>query len=365
MQITQARLHQDRWGGLADGRPRSPKFLRRPPNAPSPRSPFYEQLASDEFLFPYDEIPLRVRGADRQRPPQPGRSQDLAHRPQPPRPERQDPRRQSPRRRPARGSGRRPAKPWPSPASAARSIPSCAASTAPGCITRSSTAKAGGAWKALSPRSFKLPNARLQSGGKVQAVFIGDDHAFDDADVAVTADLKATKITGDFFCDFLRNLKTNVVLASGRTPWPTWPTPCPSIKTIRQILLTRTPTCSLNLGDSTGIGAEYRWENWGLPYQNLTAANYDYIARTLWLRMRKAYSGLTPNMPTLTVLGNHDGEEGYNPARAYAKSWRQKLLPHPTPPRIPRAAIRTAIITPSPGARTSRTATASNSSSST
>jgi hypothetical protein len=186
----------------------------------------------------------------------------------------------------------------------------------------------GGAWKALSPRNFKLPNARLQNGGKIQAIFIGDDHTFDDADVAVTPDLKATKISGDFFCDFLRNLRTN----------PSW---LPSnalanmanslslIKAIRQILLTEDPDVAINLGDSTGIGAEYRWEAWGLPFQNPTSASYDYIARTLWYRMRKAYAGLTPNMPTLMVLGNHDGEEGYNPARAYAASWRQKLFTQP------------------------------------
>jgi hypothetical protein len=191
-----------------------------------------------------------------------------------------------------------------------------------------------GAWKALSPRNFKLPNARLQNGGQFQAVFVGDDHGFDDADVAVTADLKATKITGDFFCDFLRNLKTNASWLPSNA-LAGMANSLSLIRTIRQILVSEDPDLSVNLGDTTGIGAEYRWEAWGLPFKNLTSADYDYIARTLWLRMRKAYSGLTPNMPTLTVLGNHDGEEGYNPARFSAKSWRQKYFPSPVASTYP------------------------------
>jgi predicted phosphodiesterase len=192
----------------------------------------------------------------------------------------------------------------------------------------------GGAWKALSPRNFKLPNARLQSGGQIQAVFIGDDHAFDDADAVVSADLKATKITGDFFCDFLRNLKSNASwLPSNNLANMT--NALSLSKSIRQILAAEDPDVAINLGDSTGIGAEYRWQNWGLPFNNPTAATYDYIARTLWYRMRKAFSGLTPNMPTLMVLGNHDGEEGYNPAQTYAQSWRQKVFQQPDPSTYP------------------------------
>ena len=186
----------------------------------------------------------------------------------------------------------------------------------------------GGGWKGLPPRNFKLPNARLQSGGKIQAVFIGDDHGFDDAVVPVAPSLKATKLTGDFFCDFLRNIKSNPSWLPGND-LANLTNALSLTKNILQILAAEDPDVAINLGDTTGIGAEYRWTDWGLPFNALTATDYDYIARTLWYRMRKAYSGLTPNVPTLIVQGNHDGEEGYNPARSYAAAWRQKLFTQP------------------------------------
>jgi hypothetical protein len=303
------------------------RFFAATPASLDPQSPFYEQLASDEFPFPYDEAVfdaaeriynIRRSGADskvwltnlnllvRN-----GRTLDVN----------------------VVVSDTREGLAAPRETLSFTGVQGALETVmhgadAPRQYYQVQYREGSGAWKALPPRNFKLPNARLQSGGKIQAVFIGDDHAFDDADVAVTPDLKATKISGDFFCDFLRNLKTNVAWLPSNA-LANMANALSLSKAIRQILLTEDPDVAINLGDSTGIGAEYRWENWGLPFQNLTPANYEYIARTLWYRMRKAYSGLTPNMPTLIALGNHDGEEGYNPARAYAASWRQKLFTQP------------------------------------
>ncbi|MCJ7565474.1 MAG: metallophosphoesterase [Candidatus Aminicenantes bacterium] len=186
-----------------------------------------------------------------------------------------------------------------------------------------------GNWRALPPRNFKLPNAKLQDGGKIQALFIGDDHIFDDADYGVPNEYKQTKITGDFFYDFYKNLKAN-------PRWePAWPLNkfkfsfCLA-KALRYILASEDPDFFVNLGDSNGIGANYRWENWGLPFKNLTEQDYDYIAKTLWLRSRKAFSAVTPNMPVFWTLGNHDGDESWNGARFRAKYWRQKLFTSPS-----------------------------------
>jgi 3',5'-cyclic AMP phosphodiesterase CpdA len=186
-----------------------------------------------------------------------------------------------------------------------------------------------GNWRALPPRNFKLPNAKLQDGGKIQALFIADDHIFDDADYGVPNEYKQTKITGDFFCDFYKNLKAN-------PRWePDWPLSkfkfsfCLA-KALRYILASEDPDFFVNLGDSNGIGANYRWENWGLPFKNLTEQDYDYIAKTLWLRSRKAFSAVTPNMPVFWTLGNHDGDESWNGARFRAKYWRQKLFTFPS-----------------------------------
>lgn len=186
-----------------------------------------------------------------------------------------------------------------------------------------------GAWKALPPRSFKLPNVSLRAGGQIQAVLLGDDHTFDDADYALPAAYLQTRITGDYMVDFLARLKAN----------PAW-TPEPPlnvlqfswllIRAVAHILAYEDPDFFIHLGDCNGIGAGYKWQSWGLPYKSLTDADYDPIARTLWLRTRKALSGLTPNMPVLFALGNHDGESSWDNARFRAREWRQKLFPLPT-----------------------------------
>jgi 3',5'-cyclic AMP phosphodiesterase CpdA len=186
-----------------------------------------------------------------------------------------------------------------------------------------------GNWRALPPRNFKLPNAKLQDGGQIQALFIADDHIFDDGDYGVPNEYKQTKITGDFFCDFYKNLKAN---PSWEPDWPLnkFKFSFMLAKALRYILASEDPDFFVNLGDSNGIGANYRWENWGLPFKNLTEQDYDYIAKTLWLRSRKAFSAVTPNMPVFWTLGNHDGDESWNGARFRAKYWRQKFFTFPT-----------------------------------
>jgi hypothetical protein len=184
------------------------------------------------------------------------------------------------------------------------------------------------AWRSQAPRNFKLPNLSLQSGGQFKVIFIADDHNFDDAEYGVTAEYQQTKISGDYVNDFLRNLRTN-------TNWyPDYPLSnlmfgYALAKAIRHILTYEDPDLVIHLGDATGIGASYRWKSWGLPYQNLKEADFEYIAKTLWLRMRKIFSGLTPNIPMYIALGNHDGDEGWNSARFRAKYWRQKLFALP------------------------------------
>ncbi|MGB8953172.1 MAG: metallophosphoesterase [Candidatus Aminicenantales bacterium] len=185
-----------------------------------------------------------------------------------------------------------------------------------------------GSWKALSPKSFRLPNARIERGEEIKVILIADDHTFDDASYQVPAEYKNIKLSGDYVNEFLKKLRNN----------PNWEPDAPLgkltnglflAKAIRLILAQEDPHLVINLGDTNGIGASYRWKDWGLPYQNLTEADYDYIARTLWLRMRKIYSGLTPVMPVFLALGNHDGEEGWNSARFKSREWREKYFPLP------------------------------------
>jgi len=184
-------------------------------------------------------------------------------------------------------------------------------------------------WKALSPKSFKLPNTNLEKGGEIKVILIGDDHTFDDADYKVPDSYKGIKLSGDYVNEFLKKLRNN----------PNWVPDYPLsvlkngfnlAKAIIHIMAYEDPDLLINLGDTNGIGANYRWRDWGLPHENLTEQDYDYICKTLWMRMRKLYSALTPHMPVLIALGNHDGEEGWNSARFKAREWRNKLFPLPT-----------------------------------
>lgn len=184
-------------------------------------------------------------------------------------------------------------------------------------------------WKSLSPKSFKLPNTNIEKGGEIKVILIADDHTFDDADYSVPESYKSIKLSGDYVNEFLKKLKSN----------PNWQpdSPLASLKNgfslakaIIDIMTYEDPDILINLGDTNGIGANYRWKDFGLPYQNLTEKDYDYICQTLWMRMRKLYSALTPNMLVVLALGNHDGEEGWNSARFKAREWRNKLFPLPT-----------------------------------
>jgi len=185
-----------------------------------------------------------------------------------------------------------------------------------------------GPWKALSPRSFRLPSSSLQNGGRVQAIFIADDHNFDDGDYSVPKEYRQSKISGDYVNEILKKIRDNPNADPGY-PINRLMNGFYLAKAIRYILNYEDPDAVIHLGDTTGIGSSYRWEAWGLPYENLTEADRDYIARTLWMRIRKVYSGLTPYMPVYIALGNHDGDEGWNPIRFRSKEWRRKYFPQP------------------------------------
>jgi 3',5'-cyclic AMP phosphodiesterase CpdA len=186
----------------------------------------------------------------------------------------------------------------------------------------------GGSWSALSPKSFRLPNTRLSNGGVVRALVISDDHTFDDADPEMPASHREMMLNGDYVNEFLRRLRVN----------PSWTPERPLQKLVngfslaramRHILETEDPDFIINLGDTTGIGSSYRFKALGLPESPSTDEERDFVARTLWLRMRKLYSALTPSMPMFIALGNHDGEESWNSLRFRARHWRTNYFPLP------------------------------------
>lgn len=186
----------------------------------------------------------------------------------------------------------------------------------------------GGNWKALSPKSFKQPGVGLENGGKVTVIFIADDHTFDDADFFVPDAFKETKLSGDYVNELLKAIRFNPAWLISNTLRALKGGFCLA-HTLRYIMANEDPDFIINLGDTTGISAAYRWKNLGLPTEGLTDKDFDYISYTLWLRMRKLYSALTPHMPMFIAQGNHDGEEQWSPAKFFACQWRKKLFPMP------------------------------------
>jgi len=185
-----------------------------------------------------------------------------------------------------------------------------------------------GAWSAHAPRTVKLPTRSLEQGGEIVVLLISDDHTFDDADYAVPAEYAGVKLNGDYVNTFLKTLRTKPGW-TGDAPLKALRNGFTLAQSLRQIMAEEDPDLILDLGDANGIGANYKWPGFGIPATGLTDRDYDWIARTFWLRMRKMYSVMMPNVPFYMALGNHDGEEVWNPARFRAKEWRQKLCPWP------------------------------------
>jgi len=189
--------------------------------------------------------------------------------------------------------------------------------------------RGGESWSALSPKSFRLPNARLSQGQPVRVLVFADDHTFDDADPDMPFSHKELMLSGDYVNEFLRNLRNQ----------PDWTPERPLqrlvngfslARAMRHVLEAEDPDFLIHLGDTTGIGSSYRFKALGLPEHPATDQERNLIARTLWLRMRKMYSALTPSLPMFIVLGNHDGEESWNSLRTAAREWRLKFFPLPT-----------------------------------
>lgn len=185
-----------------------------------------------------------------------------------------------------------------------------------------------GSWQALFPKSVKLPTTPLDNGGEIKVLLIADDHTFDDGDYDVPPNLRGSKLSGDYVNELLRGIRFNPAEVLG-TPLGALKNGLCLANTLRYIMANEEPDLVINLGDTNGIGAGYKWQGLGLPTVGLTDKDYDYISYVLWLRMRKMYSAITPHVPMYIAQGNHDGEEQWNPLRFRARDWRGRLFAMP------------------------------------
>ena len=83
------------------------------------------------------------------------------------------------------------------------------------------------------------------------------------------------------------------------------------------------PDAIFKLGDDLGL-QRYRYERQGLSNDDRKNAEL------LWKRERKIWSVITPLVPVYQVIGNHDGENGWEPwTRPHAIRWRKKVFKQP------------------------------------
>ena len=189
-------------------------------------------------------------------------------------------------------------------------------------------------WEKATPiRNFATLKGNLNKGDMLKVILVGDLHTFDDADlgnkIVNSEGWRKLRLSGDYVNIFLERLFRN----------PFW-TPKPGsvesklmegfcwAKAMKQILEEDPSNFLFDLGDLTGIGANYKWNGLGLS-KEYAEKNYEEISKILWERTRRIYSGLSPYLPIYLVPGNHDGEENWNPAKFAAKKWKKKIFPMP------------------------------------
>lgn len=188
-------------------------------------------------------------------------------------------------------------------------------------------------WNSTPMRTVKTPRFRLEDRN-LEVILIGDDHTPDDADLGEIVleddDLKELRLNGDYVNLFLKKLIEDpeyfpergselAKLMSGFC----------LASTIRQILVSENPDFIIDLGDHRG-GFGHKWEGLGLKNQHEVSEEerdqYEVIFRK---GTRKIFSALTPEIPIYWVLGNHDGESGYDATLNAATQYRKKFFKLP------------------------------------
>jgi len=190
-------------------------------------------------------------------------------------------------------------------------------------------------WRSTPVRKVKTPRS-YHVRGRMEVILLSDEHTFDDADASGrwVADpaVAARRLSGEYVNDFLRLLREDPsYLPEDGTDLGKLRSGFCLASAIHQILTREDPDLILLLGDTTGIGAGYKWAGLGLkdPELGLTDQDRDSYSQLFWLRMRRMYSALTPSLPLYIVQGNHDGESGYGLERPFAVKYRRSYFPQP------------------------------------
>lgn len=182
-------------------------------------------------------------------------------------------------------------------------------------------------WKTIQ-RKVKIPGRE----DKIEIIFFGDDHLSDDADKSgdfiFDPLIRELRLSGDSVNYFLKELLKNPSFQP-KGEWKILRNSFCFASTLYQIINRENPHLIFNLGD-TGIGFGHRWEGLGLANQHLVnEIQIDLYEKIFRLAQRKMWSALSPNIPIYWVLGNHDGECGWNRTKEAGRKYREKYFWQP------------------------------------
>jgi len=185
-----------------------------------------------------------------------------------------------------------------------------------------------GKWKSLSPKTVKTPDRCLKDE-PVEIWVIADDHSY--ADLKWAHNNKDGKwrdkiVNGEYIADLTKEILINPSFIPDEKYRACMPFGTLIADMMAFLLKYGDPDVIINLGDTVGLETTVRNREWGpdMPKHDLNEG-----ARKVWERYRKVWSPLTPYVMYDLATGNHDGEEGYDPARPYGRAWRRKLFRMP------------------------------------
>jgi len=185
-----------------------------------------------------------------------------------------------------------------------------------------------GKWKSLSPKTVKTPDRSLKDE-PVEIWVIADDHSY--ADLKWAHKNKDGKwrdkiVNGEYIADLTKEILINPSYIPDEKYRACMPFGTLIADMMAFLLKYGDPDIIINLGDTVGLETTVRNREWGpdMPKDDLNEG-----ARMVWERYRRVWSPLTPYVMYDLATGNHDGEEGYDPARPYGRAWRRKLFRMP------------------------------------
>jgi len=186
-------------------------------------------------------------------------------------------------------------------------------------------------WRSLSPKTVKTPNFNLKDKDKdkVEILIIADDHCYADlrwAHKNKDGIWKDKIVNGEYIFELVKELLKDPFYCPEEKHRKCMPFGVLLADMMAFIIRSEEPDIIINLGDTLGLETSVREREWGpeMPKKNLNLG-----AQMLWERLRRVWSPITPWVMYDLALGNHDGEEGYDPARPFGINWRLKLFRMP------------------------------------